>query len=148
MMRSSFRDQRRVSSLVRLGVVLLAASVALPAVWALLSPQSFFSDFPGLGQHWVRAFPPYNEHLVRDVGSFYLAFAVLMGAAAYTADRRLIRVSLITYLVFSIPHAVWHGQHAAGDGVTEKWGSVVALGAGALLSLVLLIALARRRSRS
>ena len=146
MMRSSFRDQRRAGGGIRLGVFFLAVGVAVPAAWALLSPRSFFTDFPGGGQAWVQQFPPYNEHLVRDVGSFYLAFTALLAGAAYVADRRLIKVSLVTYLVFSIPHAVWHGQHATGSGLTERWGSVVALGAGILLSLFLLVSMARRKT--
>ncbi|MEA2498979.1 MAG: hypothetical protein QOH26_1384 [Actinomycetota bacterium] len=145
MMRSSFRDQRRAGTGIRLAVLLLAVSALFPGVWALASPRSFFLHFPGLGQEWTRAFPPYNEHLVRDIGSFFLAIGVLLGTAAVTADRRTIRVALFTYLVFSIPHAIWHGQHLTGSGSADRWGPVGALIAGIALSVGLLFAIGRRR---
>ena len=128
-----------------MGVLLLTLSVAYPGIWALFSPRSFFLHFPGFGQEWTRAFPPYSEHLVRDVGSFFFAFAVLLGGAAVSAERRLIRFSLLGYLVFSIPHLIWHSQHATGASSVDKWGPVVALALGVVLSLAILVALRRRR---
>ncbi|MDQ1605622.1 MAG: hypothetical protein QOE01_3470 [Actinomycetota bacterium] len=137
-------DQRKTGGGIRLGVLVLAASAAFPGVWALFWPHSFFADFPGLGQHWVAQIPPYNEHLVRDVGSFYVGFAALMGIAALTGDKRVIRISLFTWLVFSIPHLVWHSQNMTGSGGIARWGSVVALGSGVVLALLLLLVVRRR----
>lgn len=144
MIRSSSGGRRRLSSGVRLGVAVLAISAAYPGLWALISPRSFFYNFPGLGLDWVASMRPYNEHLVRDAGSFYLAFAVLLGAAALTGDRRLIRVSLLSWLVFSVTHVVWHAQNVMGDGTVQRWGPAVSLGLGILLSVSLLLALRRR----
>ncbi|MCA1707791.1 MAG: hypothetical protein LC808_32775 [Actinobacteria bacterium] len=144
MIRSSFRDQGRASRAVRLGCLILSASAAYPGVWALFWPRSFFLRFPGFGYRWVASAPPYNEHLITDVGSFYLGFAVLLFLAALIADRRVIRVSLLSWLVFSIPHVIWHARHVTGDSTMDRWGSVIALGAGAALSLVLLL-VGRRR---
>jgi hypothetical protein len=129
---------------VRLGLLVLAATAAFPGVWALVSPHSFFNDFPGLGLHWVSSLPPFNEHLIRDVGSFYVAFAVLLAAAASSGDRRLSRVALLSWLVFSVSHLIWHGQHVVGEGTADRWGPTITLGAGVLLTLFLLVRLRRR----
>jgi hypothetical protein len=144
MIRSSFRDQGRAAPGVRLGLLVLAATAAYPGIWALFWPHSFFSRFPGFGYQWVASSPPYNEHLITDVGGFYLGFAVLLFVAALMADRRVTRVSLVAWLVFSIPHVVWHARHVTGDSTVDRWGSVVTLGAGVLLALVLLL-VGRRR---
>jgi len=49
----------------------------LVGFWALLAPRSFYDDFPGGGRSWVSALPPYNEHLVRDVGGLPSNLAVV-----------------------------------------------------------------------
>ncbi len=120
---------------MRLGTALLGVTAAVPGVWALAVPRNFFRDFPGLGQAWVAEFPPFNEHLVRDVGSFYLGFAVLLLLAALSADRIALRVSLTGFLVFTIPHLVFHLQNQAPG----RPGSSIALGVGGAMALVLLI---------
>ena len=48
-----------------LGFLLVAVLlVGLPAAFA---PRTFYDDFPFVA-HWVELLPPYNEHLVTDVG--------------------------------------------------------------------------------
>lgn len=130
-------SRRRASRFVRAGTLALALASILPGVWALFSPLSFFNDFPGGGLGWVAGFPPYNEHLVRDLGSFYVGFAALLALAAGTADRTAIRVALAGFIVFTIPHLVFHAQHPVGEGIGQRFGSVIALGAAGLLALVL-----------
>ena len=49
---------------------------------AAFAPHAFYDDFPFV-THWVNLLPPYNEHLVTDVGGLYLGFAVLFGWAAW-----------------------------------------------------------------
>ena len=78
---------------LRSGLILLATAGMVVGVWALLAPQSFYDDFPGGGRSWVSVFPPYNEHLVRDVGGLNLALAVLLVFAAIILERRLPRLS-------------------------------------------------------
>ena len=55
----------------------LNALGAFVGAWALAAPRSFYDGFPmpGLLGAWVASDGPYNEHLVRDVGSLYLALA-------------------------------------------------------------------------
>ncbi len=132
---SGWSSRKRPSRLVRWGTTLLGLSAAVPGVWALAAPRSFFRDFPGAGLGWVASFPPYNEHLIRDVGSFYLGFAVLLLLAALSADRVALRVALLGFIAFTIPHFIFHLQHRDSGGL----GSPITLGAGGVLALVLLV---------
>jgi hypothetical protein len=52
----------------------------------------------------VELLPPYNEHLLRDVGGLNLALAVVLGASALIMDRRLISTALLAYLTFATYH--------------------------------------------
>ncbi len=98
---------------VRIGLVVLGLGQGFAAVFALLAPRAFFDDFPVRGAHWVSAFAPYNEHLVRDYGSAFLAISVLALAAAWVAERTLVTVALGVWLVAAVPHLVFHLAHAA-----------------------------------
>lgn len=68
---------------------LVALINAITGLQAAVAPRAFFDDFP-LGHGWVAALPPFNEHLITDVGGFYLAFAVLFGWAAARPERPLV----------------------------------------------------------
>jgi hypothetical protein len=104
------RDRRHMREL-RAGLLVLAATALLPGVWGTLWPRSFFDDFPGAGSAWVAAFPPYNEHLVRDVGAFYLGFGVLLLGAALVTRRRLVQVALVAWVTATVPHGLFHLRH-------------------------------------
>jgi hypothetical protein len=62
----------------------------------------------------VAADPPFNQHLMTDVGGLGLALAVVLGAAAVTMDRLLIRVALAAYLLYSVSHLLFHVTHLTG----------------------------------
>ena len=63
------------------------------------------------GHPWVAPLPACNEHLLRDFGGMNLALAVVLGVAAATLDRRLATTALVAYLVFALPHLVFHLNH-------------------------------------
>ncbi len=132
--------QRRI--LFRAGLGALAAVQAIDGIYALAAPHSFYADFPA-GRGWVEALPAYNEHLVRDVGALFLATAVFLGAAAYFLERRLAAVALVSFLVFSVPHTIYHVLNLGPYGVGDAVANVIALGATVLLPLWLLWLLAR-----
>ena len=90
------------------GLLLVAATTLGAGLWALPFPRSFYGDFPFPGWDWISTLGPYNEHLVRDYGAMNLALGVLLVSAAISPERRLSRVALLTYLVFAIPHFVFH----------------------------------------
>ena len=118
-------------TLLRVGLVILAAMQVLVGAWALAAPRAFYDGFPLPGHAWVALLPPYNEHLVRDVGALNLALTVVLGAAAWTLDRTMIRVALLALTVFAVPHAVFHAGHLAGfpaaDAVAQTVGTVLQL---------------------
>jgi alkylhydroperoxidase family enzyme len=109
----------------RAGLWALAAIQAIDGVYALLAPRSFYDDFP-LGRGWVAALPGYSEHLVRDVGSLFLATAVVLAAAAIFLGRRLVIVALVSFLTFSVPHFIYHlfnlDVYATGDVIANVFG--------------------------
>lgn len=98
----------------------------------LLLPRSFYYGVLG-----VSALPPYNEHLMRDLGGLYLAMAVVLGAAGIRLQRSLVRTALAAYLVTSVTHLSFHVTHPAGLDDTVR---VTLLGAQSLL-VVLPVAL-------
>ena len=108
--------------LTRVALWLLAAEAAFVAVPALLAPRYFYDSFP-LGASWVERLPPFNQHLVSDVGGFYLAFAVLFAWAAVTLRRALIVPLCTAWGIAALVHLVYHATHLggwdAGDAVAQ-----------------------------
>ncbi len=103
-----------------LAVLLLSAlAVGLPAT---LAPHAFYDDFPFL-RHWVDLLPPYNEHLVTDVGGLYLGFAVLFAWAAWTVQPTLVRAASVGWLLWAAIHLAFHATHlegfATGDAIAQ-----------------------------
>jgi hypothetical protein len=131
---------RRLVAHVTLGG--LAICQALVGVWALLAPTGFYRHFPGAGHPWVSLLPPYNEHLVRDVGAMSLSLTVLLTAAAVVPTRSLIRIATIAYAAYAIPHTAFHGLHLQGfpapDAVAQMAGFATQLLAAALALLTTL----------
>jgi len=128
--------------LTRLGLLLLAVGQGVTAVWALSAPRSFYDDFPGGGSSWVSAFPPFNEHVIRDYGSALLALTVLALAAAVIAERRVAQVALGVLAVAATPHLVFHVIHAGQSGA----GTLVSLGLNAALPIFLLFLVPKESS--
>jgi len=92
----------------RIALGYLAVVSAQIGAWAVVSPKSFYEDFPGFGRSWVSVDGPYNEHLVRDVGALNLALFVLFVAAAITLSKALVNTAGVAALVWGVPHAIYH----------------------------------------
>jgi hypothetical protein len=107
-----------------LAILLLStASIGLVAAFA---PHTFYADFPFL-RHWVELLPPYNEHLVTDVGGLYLGFAVLFAWAAWTLQPTLVRAVCTAFLLTSALHLIFHATHLEGFGAGDAIGQVGSL---------------------
>lgn len=115
----------------------LSLSAAFPGLWATLSPSGFFGDFPGL--RWVAELPPYNEHLVRDAGAFYLAFALLFGWAARRPSRELLVPLAAAWSLFSLLHLVYHLLNLDGFGVLDAALQTASLAAVLAAGVALLV---------
>jgi hypothetical protein len=126
------------AGLVRVGMAGLALVHGWWGAWAWFWPRDFFDTFPGFGHHWTAAYPPYNEHLVTDLGATFLTLAFLLAVGAVVADRRVRGVVLAGVLVFNALHLSFHLTHHEGMAEVDVWASLAALGAGVVGPLVLL----------
>ena len=127
----------------RATLISLGAIQFVNGIWATLAPTSFYEDFPlGIGG-WVSALPAYNEHLMRDVGGLFLATGFILLIAAVRLERRLVVLALVSYLLFSIPHAIFHFFNLEPYGTGDAIANAVTLAATVLLPLGLLVLLAR-----
>lgn len=100
-------------------LIFAALSVGLPAT---LAPQTFYDDFPFVA-HWVDLLPPYNEHLVTDVGGLYLGFAVIFVWAARTLQPTLVRAACSAWLLAASLHFLFHATNldrfSTADAIAE-----------------------------
>jgi hypothetical protein len=51
-----------------------------------------------------------------DLGGLNLAVALVFGVAAVSLDRLLLRTVLVGYLLYAVPHLMFHSTHLAGFG--------------------------------
>lgn len=133
---------------VRGGIAVLALVNLWWGAWARFAPRNFFDMFPGFGRRWTAAYPPYNEHLVTDVGSAFLTLAFLLAMAAVLNDRRVRWVVLAGVLVFNTLHLGFHAADRGTMGAFDFGVSLASLIAGVLVPAALLVmsVLADRRS--
>ena len=127
-----------MTTVVRLGMAVLAVLNLWWGVWARLWPRPFFDTFPGFGHHWTAAYPPYNAHLVADLGSTFLTLGLLLAAAALVNDPRLRWLALAGVLVFNVSHLTFHAvDHGRLTG-PDLTGSLATLMVGVVGPLALL----------
>jgi hypothetical protein len=138
------RSTRTAHTWTRAGLAFLSLSALVPGGWALLDPRSFHDDFPGWGRSWVAPLGAFNEHATVDVGAFFLALGVLLGIAAYLMDRTVTRIALTVWLVFAVPHLVWHVVNLDAYSTSDKVANVVVLIAVVALPVTLLAGGRRR----
>lgn len=109
-------------------LVLLGGPQLLIGLWALLAPRGFYGDFPGgVSSGWVSRLGPYDEHLVRDVGELFVALAVLLLIAAVVLERRLVLAVAVAWLLYSVPHTVFHALNSEQFSTAETVGNMVGL---------------------
>lgn len=116
--------------LVRAWLVALAAGQLLLGAWTVLFPESFYTNVPTVD--WT---PPYSEHLFRDFGGATLGITVVVIAAAIWFERRLVIISQVAYLAFSLPHLIFHAGHLHGDSANLSALLVVGTGLSVLIPL-------------
>lgn len=135
-----------VSSLVTNLIAVAAVTSAAIGLYAQFFPRGFYDDFP-LGRAWVAADGPFNEHLVRDFGAMNLALAFVLGVAVFVGTRVLAIAGGGAYLVFGLPHLVYHLRHLDAYSGGDKIANVVLLGGGVVLGVaVLALALVQGRT--
>ncbi len=135
-MRWDVNRRRRLISRIALWILTIQAVVI--AVWAIFAPAAWYRSFPGFGLNWAAMDGPYNHHLTSDVGAFFLALAAVTAAALFYADGLLARVAGAGWVVFGIPHFIYHVAHRP-DGMSTG-GFVLMLIAVLLLPALGLVA--------
>jgi hypothetical protein len=125
-------------------LAVLTASGVYVGGWATPFPRSFYDSFPGLNRTWVAGDGPYNEHLVRDVGAFYLALAVAGVLALMWRERHVTLLVAAAWTTFSVPHLGYHLAHVGELDAFDAVAQTAALAATLVLALLLLVGAARR----
>jgi hypothetical protein len=140
-MDSELRSDRRTGRerLLRVGLLALAVPEAVTGLWALVSPNSFYRDFPGLGHHWLVGLGAFNEHLTVDFGATSLPLAALVLTAAVVLEPTLVRVALGCWLVWAIPHLAYHLTTPEHLAVGDDAANPAVLATDVVLPLVLLL---------
>ena len=128
--------RRAQFSRILLGV--LAVTSLWIGIWAGFFPRSFYADFPGTSHPWVSPDGPFNEHLVRDVGWFNLAIALVLVVAAFTLTRAAVGAAAGAVLVSGVPHLAYHVAHLDLYATADQIGNVVSLAAGPITALIVL----------
>jgi hypothetical protein len=122
-------------------LLVLGAPQAAIGLWALLAPRSFYGDFGLGGTGWVETLGSYDEHLVRDVGTLFLGLGVLLIIAAVRGQRSLSVVAAVIWLIYAVPHTLWHYFNLGPYNARDAIANVITLGwqvAGGVILLLLL----------
>lgn len=124
----------RESTIQKLLLAVAAYHLALGG-WFLLGPGSAYDS--------LAEFPPRNDHFLRDVSSFYLAFGIAFWVASRRASWRapVLSLAIVQYLIHTVVHVFDVGD-AASDG--KGIFSAVSLGVLTVVLVFLLGAVARR----
>ena len=124
---------------VRVLLVIMGVPSILIGVWAGFFPRGFYDDFPGAGRVWVAPDGPFNEHLVRDVGVLNLSLAVVTIAAAIWLTRPLVRATAVAWLVYGVPHLVYHVRHRSPFDTDDQISIVASLALAPILAIAVLV---------
>jgi nucleoside-diphosphate-sugar epimerase len=139
------REARRLrSGWAAVGLVVLALGSLFVGAWALASPLSFHASFPGFGHVWVAPDGPFNEHLIRDVGAFELALALVALAAVASMTLALVRTAALAHLVAGVPHLAYHATHLHPFAGADQVAIVVSLAVPVAVAAALLAVSSRR----
>jgi hypothetical protein len=128
------------SPVLRGGVWFLTFVVVVVGLVATLAPRAFYDYVP-----WVNLVQPFSEHLMRDYGAMNLSLALVFVVAAITMDRRVVRIALGAYLLFAIPHLIFHLTHLEHFTMAAAVGQTIALTLAVLLPVALLVLTRQRR---
>ena len=127
-----------MTRLRQIALIVIAFSTGLVGVWATVAPKSFYEDFPGAGRVWVAVDGPYNEHLVRDVGSLNLALAFVAVLALINGSTLLARAAGGAALIYGVPHLLYHATHLDPYDSDDKVALVFSLGIAVLAGVLAL----------
>jgi hypothetical protein len=124
----------------RISLVFNGVTSAYVGIFAYFAPQAFHAGFPGFGLRWLPQLGPYNEHLLKDVGGFYLAITVLIFVALANARKPVVvPMTGAALLVFNSLHFVYHMTMLHMYEPRDQWLNAVLLALLVVLSIILVI---------
>jgi hypothetical protein len=132
------------AQLIKICLIVLAFASLSVGVPAILVPEAFFDDYPFFTA-WVGLLPPYNEHLVTDVGGLYLGFGIMFLWALRKPSRQLILPLCSAWLVVQAIHFFFHVGHLGDYSTFEAVSQTVGLTVILLASLFPVLILGPRR---
>jgi hypothetical protein len=121
-------------ALLRAGMWFLTFVELAVGLVATLAPRAFYDHVP-----WVDLAPPFSEHLMRDYGAMNLALGLVTAVAAITMERVMVRTALAAYLLFAVPHLLFHVTHHHHYTTSQAVSETTALTVAVLLPLALLV---------
>jgi hypothetical protein len=97
---------------VTIAAIVVGGFMLIFGVWSLLFPRSFDA---------LIDFPPYNEHLLHDVGAFQIGIGVSVLLSLMWSDS--IGVALVAFIVAGTIHSINHAldRHLGGHS-SDQWG--------------------------
>jgi hypothetical protein len=121
-----------MKTLVRGGLLLLAVIETVLGLWTVLLPKSFYDVVPGVDAL------PFNEHLMRDFGAASLGLALVIWVAFFRSELWLARLAFGAYLLFAVPHLVYHQTHLEGLSTGDTLFTMISLWLAVLIPASLL----------
>ena len=90
------------------GVAALAATELALGLWMAVSPRSFFDA--------IGPFGPYNDHYVRDLATWYLAFGAALAVAVRRPSWRapLLGLAVVQFGLHTVNHLIDIGDADPG----------------------------------
>ncbi len=131
---------------IRFLLLALGIPQALIGLWALASPRTFYDDFPAGTDGWVHVLGPFDEHLVTDVGALFVALGVVLVFAGLSLRRGAVIAAATGWLIFSVPHFLWHVFNLEPYDTVDAASNTLTLG-WTVVGGVLVLVLALRRPR-
>lgn len=127
----------RHRSAIRVLLLALGLPQLLVGLQALADSRGWYEGFP-FGRGWVAALPPYNQHLIVDVGALFVGLGVLMVVAGVVLERRLVRTAVAVWLLYAVPHFAFHMTQLEPYGTADAVANAVSLGGQVAAPLVVL----------
>jgi hypothetical protein len=129
-------------------LIVIAIGNGVVGLWASVAPHNFYDNFPGGGRAWIAVDGPFNEHLIRDVGTLNLALTVVVIAALVRPARYLLQVVAGAELVNALPHFLYHVTHLDPYGSSDKVALVGSLAIAVVAPIALLVVSSRASDRA
>ena len=93
---------------VRRWTLILGIATLVQGAWAYLAPANFYAGFPVPDAEWVSTLGEFNDHLSRDFGSALMGLGVAALLAGIYDSVPAARVTMVGYVVFGVPHLIFH----------------------------------------